>query len=433
MDNYIVRLKNKLVCIYYDDTLVYRIYENNMWGRPKIVLNNVFGKFTAALSQGSINIYCYNRNGQAIRHTSQDLENWDSHMLQDIPENAAVVYPIKDSLIYCKDNTIFLHNREVGKCTRPAVLQLQNITDKHAVLFYQSINTESPAKNIGYTEVSEDNFSSFKSIHTTNYQILDTSFITTTMGIHALYIVKSLFSYQLVYKCKTKQEFDPPIVIFEGQKMESCLLSIINGEVYAFFRYKGQVFSSKKSGETFTKPQVYKYKICKEPTKAIYLSEDAMLSEEFFVNNVYVDSYNPWDIQILPEMYTGFYSFSFDDESKEKEQPIEPEKKVKAAEVVEDMQQPENDLQDQINYMTTVIEKYKSQKEENEQNLEAMRRQEEKYFEKIKNLTNRITVLEQELKKERKKQKDRGETADKGLSKTETEAETKPETKPETE
>lgn len=334
MSNYIIRLKDRLICFYYNDSsIVYKIYENNHWSKLRIAVNNCLSRFTVTLDN-YINIYCTEKDQRLVRYTTHNLISWTNTTLDTIEVPSASVFPVGDSLLYNNLSSLYYKSNDDNEHKylddfikiQDIDFQVQNITNDHIIVFYQSKNDElvkmrksnifskedidESFRNIGYMEVGKTNFSNFKPIHTTNYQIYDVSFITTYDSIHALYIVKSLFSYQLVYKCKSKEEFDQPIVIWEGQRMVNCLLQIIKNELYAFFKHKNQIFVSKKNGNAFSRPEIYKNKICKEQKRAIFISNENMNEKDFFIRNIYVDAYNPWDIQILPELYEDFYYFN---------------------------------------------------------------------------------------------------------------------------
>lgn len=333
MDNYILRLKNKLACFYYGyetKEIFCKTFENNMWGKPTSIVKSCNSDFTVNISD-CVYVFCNVIDKGVFKYSTKDFNDWSYDKLSNTNEEYFNAYIFGKGMIYNRNNIIFLKNNSIEEVLDTFVpinntfFESQFISDEHVLIFYQSKESESVKlkrsniffkeevqesyRNIGYMEVSVDDKSKFKPIHTTQYQIVDVSFITTYNVIHALYIVKSLFSYQLVYKCKVNQEFDTPIVVWEGQKIENCLISIVNNIIYVFFQYRNQIFVSKKRGLTFTKPEIYKYKICNKPKKAIYITEDKMDENEIFLRNVYVDTYSPWDIQIIPDLYETFYYF----------------------------------------------------------------------------------------------------------------------------
>lgn len=432
MNNYIIKLKDKIVSMYYHKgdesdvgSVMCRIFKDNVWQEPTTVVPECNGKFSLSL-EDNISIFCEGM----LYQTDKNIIDWVSEKT-DLPTNATV-HTLGDTTVYSDAHAIFLKETNKDAFSIDEYLQqanldftAQKITNDHMVIFYQSIQSEAVQNrrpnlfskeeieehynNIGYMEVSDGGHGVFRPIHTTYYNIADTSFITTGSKIHALYIVKSMFSYQLVYKCKAGEAFDKPIVVWEGQKMDKCLLSIINGEINVFFRYRGHTFTSKKKGNSFTKPEVYKNKICKITKKATFISEKTMDENDFFVCDVYVDKYNPWDVQILPDMHKSFYLLEQVDQAKQVAQieaipqqpiPITADLSYTYAE-----NPPTWDMakmfQNQIIQDTETImaQEWKTDiKQKPSVDIDIIV-QEQKYLNKIEKLNERVRELEEELKK----------------------------------
>lgn len=427
-DNYIIRQSNnRLICFYNssENSIIYKTYENNRWSPVKELIANTLKKFTVTLSHnGTLYVFCQSIDGDIILCTSdKTLNNWSNKVILKNKSNkkhTVLFYPIIKSSGLCiiynlplddEGPKLVLQNLdESGKWTTPYpidnfspfkgnMFEVQNISNEHLIIFYQSKRTEN---NIGYREVTSDKCSNFKPIHLTSYQIMDTSFVTTNDTIHALYIVKSMFSYQILYRKKLIDGFSNPIVIWEGQKIENCLLSIINNTIVASFKYRGQIFMSfsKNQGETFTRPDIYRNKLCINPKKCIYISEPPMNEKDFYVREIYVDSNNPWDIQILPEMYENFYPTDVKIQDTPKK-TINPEVNSEETQVemknIYNMQLSIKKLEkliiekdEQILYMTNIINRYKSEKEDEDYEKTNI---EKKYTREIQLLNNKISEL----------------------------------------
>ena len=437
-DNYIVRQSgDRLVCFFSsnENSILYRIYENNKWSTIKELLTNTLNRFTVTVAKnGNLYIFCQNLSGDILLCTSdRSLDEWSNKIilknqsdknhtilfqpiikpnglciLYNIPSDSGNLQLVSQNLddtgawaapVPIDDISIFRGN----------IFEVQNVTSEHLLVFYQSNRSEN---NIGYREVTSNKWSDFKPIHLTSYQILDKSFVTTNDSIHALYVVKSIFAHQIIYRKKTTEGFGSPLVIWEGQKMDNCLLSIIDNTIYATFKSRNQMFisSSKDSGDSFTRPEVYKDKICANPKKAIYITETPMNENEYFVREVYVDSLNAWDIQMLPKMYESFYPTKFS----LTKPPIKVATKANASNTgrientnninttnpvehhslqleLKRLQEQNRSKEEQIAYMTNIISNYKSQKEDidfEKSNIE------NKYAKDMQDLKNKIIDLE---------------------------------------
>lgn len=425
-NNYIIRQSNDRLINFFsfkENSIFYKTYENDKWSEATVVLPNTLDNFTVTLSQdGTIYIFCQNLFGDIVLCTcNKNLSNWSNKILLKNQSNkihTILFYPIIKSNGLCiiynvpSDNgssqLISQNVNSAGEWSKPKFIdnllglnsnmfQVQNISSEHLIVFYQSKRNEN---NIGYREIALSRFSDFKPIHLTSYQIVDTSFITTNNAIHALYAVKSMFSYQILYRKKTGDSFDKPVIIWEGQKVDNCLLSIVNSIIYATFKYRGQLFicSSTNQGTTFSKPEIYRNKISTNLKKCIYISENFMDEKKFFVKELYVDKNDTSNIQMLPQLYEMFYK-NIDTKSPienvelnvGKEATVLDTNSTKNVDIIKKLKKDIIDKEEQIVYMTEIINKYKLEKEELEFNRINI---EEKHSKDLDTLNNKILQLE---------------------------------------
>jgi|GEM_PF-2535503 len=428
-DNYIVRQSNdRLTCFFSsnESSILYRTYENDKWSVIKELLTDTLDKFTVTVAQnGTIYIFCQNLDGDIVLCTcDENLGEWSSKIIlkNHAEKNHTILFhPIMRPNGLCilynapsPDGNFQLVSQNLddsGSWTSPApiddiakskgtIFEVQHVTSEHLLVFYQSSRSEN---NIGYREVTSNKWSDFKPIHLTSYQILDTSFMTTNGSIHALYVVKSMFAHQILYRQKTAEGFSAPLVIWEGQKMENCLLFIANNVIYATFRYRSQMFisHSKNNGKSFSRPETYKNKLSSGQKKAIYISELPMSENEFFARELYVDDSKPWDIQILPKIYEQFYpkKLLVKKPPVQRAASVTPSSNAASANNInapdnlelKKLQQEIKNKEEQIAYMATIITNYKSQKEDMDLNKTSI---ETKYSEDIQKLKSKIKELE---------------------------------------
>jgi len=185
------------------------------------------------------------------------------------------------------------------------LFQTQTVSREHMLLFYQACD---PEQCLAYREIAPGRVGALHVLHTTGYQITDASFLTMPEALHALYIVKSPFSCQLLYRRQDAGGLCDPIVIWEAQRLDRCLLYMAEGVLTASCLSGGQVFACTANGAgAFSRPVRLRGAFCAEPIKAVYLSEPAMDAGVFFCRELYTDSVKPWEAQLLTIAPQVFY------------------------------------------------------------------------------------------------------------------------------
>ncbi len=328
---YIVKLKNQtMFCFYHlkEEGIMQKVYKGGKWSKADKLLSSGRENYTVTIDEsGKLYLLCQNIDGDVVLFTNEG-DTWSSKIILKNNSNkvhSVLINPIitergmcliynapSDSGNYIAFQTVdkkgwqppqtidkFISMNEYMFCVQP-------VTHEHLLLFYQMRTAEN---NIGYREITPLKQSSYNIFHTTSYQITSCSFLTTNNAIYVLYVVKSMFSYQLIYRKKEDTEFSNPVVLYEAQKLENCLLFFASGNLYATFIASGQLYQcvSENMGRAFSRPARYRKNFCSNPVKATYISEDMQSEHDFFAREVYVDKRNPCDIQILPELCNTFY------------------------------------------------------------------------------------------------------------------------------
>jgi len=192
------------------------------------------------------------------------------------------------------------------------LFEMQSLGPAHSLVFYNAENNL-----IGYREISPADICAFVPMQRHNETIVDYNFLTVKSGVHALFVSANMFRQRLMYTKKISAKLSEPVVLWEGPRIENCLLSEIKGEMWAFWSVGESLYVAKSKDGIFQKAAVYTQKFCKKPQKAFYISDTP--SENYFTRAVYVDSEHPWDVQILPDIFSDFYP-----QSKAPEIPLPP-------------------------------------------------------------------------------------------------------------
>jgi hypothetical protein len=332
--NYIVKLKDGTIyCFYYIKSfgIAYRVYNLN-WSKETILINDGSPHFSVSLdTNGFIYLFCQDSLGDLYSSTNRS-GTWATKIIlksQSFKFNnvllRAIIAENGMSLIY---NTFFEEDKSsylvfqdlnedglwspykrIDKYTKANkhTYSLQMTSGTHGLIFYQC---RTPENTLGYRELMPGKIGSFCQFYKSGYQIIDTSYLTTSTTVHILIIVKNIFSTSIIYRKKEDLDFLPPIVLWEGGRLANCLLSFVNNSLHATYMNNGSLYicTSIDKGDSFSRPIRYKKKLCTTPVKATYLSLLDEDDSDYFVREVYVDKYTPWDIQILPELCNNFYN-----------------------------------------------------------------------------------------------------------------------------
>ena len=184
---------------------------------------------------------------------------------------------------------------------------IQKINQDNFVLAYQKKNKD---VQIGFKQIKNGNISDFVTIHKTGYQIVDYSFVMYNDDIHYIYVIKTLFSSQVIYKKKNKNGISNPVILFDGQKIKSCNIAVLNNNLFCSFILNNTLFycQSEDFGDSFLGIVKYKKPISQDVVKAKFLQINSILNSS--INQVYLDSKNPLNIYMLPELLPNIFNKS---------------------------------------------------------------------------------------------------------------------------
>ena len=420
-NNYILRLKNSLLSFYYleDKGIMVKKYENGKFSQPEVLFQDALPDFTLSIKNGEPNIFCRDKSGsiflisrqndvysaQAIlKNKSEQVHKILFHslgqdknmsLIYNIPETGKRYKLLKQSLsedgVWDKPKDI-----DIFQGFKDKMFSIQTIGQNHHIIIYMDAGG-----TLGYREINPEKHSEFCPIAPLSDNILDYSILATNDAIHFLYITGNFFNLRLMYKKKTDDTFTKPIILWEGQRIDNCLLWINSDDLIASFMSGKSLYMQKSTnnGNTFYQPEIYKNKFCLNPIRASYISEMPMDKSDFFVREVYIDMYNPWDVQILPDISRNFLPDVIIPEPV----PVEPEIKEpepKPAEnttpdmIMERLNKIASENQDlryryakaaeELNERTNIMERMKRSFEEDRQ----------KYESEIVSLKNNLAVLE---------------------------------------
>jgi len=328
---YIIRANNYIGAFYHirQRGVIRRIYLKGRWQAEECIAENCRENFTVHYEKEIIYIFCQDSQGDIISVTINDTDNIIKRrvVLKNQYDHIVPVtlYPIiteKELVIIYNsanidDKSNYLMIQKLNENARwesasridkywSDSFDVQRAANDHLLLFYQ---TRSPENNLGYREITPSRQSDYITYYTTKYYIPDTSCLTTDEGVHTLFVVRSMFSCQLIYRRNMTGSFTGPIVLYEAQRIENCLLFIVKGHLFITFVSSGNLYIcvSEDNGASFSQPVRYRNKFCQNPEKAFFITQESQSEKSVFLRQVYVDRSSPWDVQIIPELSEDFF------------------------------------------------------------------------------------------------------------------------------
>ena len=308
-----------------DGALICRHNEKGRLSPEVCLLDGARKHFTAALRNGEPVLFCQDEEGNTLMFAERGGE-WFSRPARHNPG-------CRDMLItpmFGEHGMYIIHNEEEGDgkylCGRhtnekgvwqPALridaylplyrepYEAQATSASHTLLFYQSGAGENL---LGYREITPTRFGPYQRIHS-GKNIMDASFLTTEDAVFALFVVRSVFSSQLLFRYRAEAAFSAPLLLWEAPKIDDVLLMFINGKLYATCVSGNRLYTaiSENRGASFSKMDIYKGKFCFEPAKAAFAASVPQREDTLFARQIYIDRNAPWDAQMTPEMYEKFY------------------------------------------------------------------------------------------------------------------------------
>lgn len=306
--NYIFRNNNQLIQLFYEDNNIWKKEHNNDLEKEKIILENRKSNFTASKYKDKIYIFSQNLKGDILLSIMDEIHIQEQTILKNQSGSSKAYkvffYPLITSssitLIYNAffDNNHVLLIQKMGeqgkwekaikldiiKLFKNQILFYEKLDEAHGLFFYQK--KDKNAYKLGFREININNYSEFKPIYTTSNQIIDITTLSTNKGICTAFIIKGLFSYQLIF-IKKEKDFNNPIVISENQVLDKPLLFLAD-KLYLFFISGTNIFYcySTNYGDSFSSPEKYKKDKGSEIHKAFYCCPDntTYLGKEIYVN-----------------------------------------------------------------------------------------------------------------------------------------------------
>lgn len=325
--SYVIKGKNRALTsfFYNNNSIFYRSYIEGKWENKGSLINEVKNNFSVNISdEGNIYVICQGLNGDVILINNEE-KIWKSRViLKNKGDNSANIlfYAfIKKSemeLLYSCDydgkNSKIMRQRVLKDKKSQGAEFIDNALsipegcfkvqkfDKGYVILYQKRENEN---QLCYREIIDNTVSEYMLCHKTAYKIVDTAFVRDKEDIYFLYVIKGMFSFQLVFRKKDKNGLSLPKIVYEGQSINKCSIFCSKGDIYACFSMNKQLFyaKSQNKGEDFSRPVRDKRYGGINWEKAFFCGYGEY---SFKVNEIFIDK-DRGSFPMGEEFFDGFY------------------------------------------------------------------------------------------------------------------------------
>lgn len=319
---------NSLYFFFYSDgKILMKKGEHSCFSVPEVIIEGVSSNFSVCLSpEGEPYVLCISHSG-GIYICRETSKLWEKKLLlentafqQNTMQFSLFFQKDKIHLIYSMPSEDGKHHYIMSLICRKGVWEkpykidsflpfrqggflIHEIEKNHIVLYYKTQDNKVCSREMLMDPII---LGTRNVLIPTSMYCMDLSFLTSQNKIHLAYIVKGSFSSQLLYKNKAQNGISQPIVLFEGQRLESCLLFEMQSRLYLFWMAGGQLFYvvSDHQGESFSNPSKYQGNYSKQPIKVEYIGGK---EESWVCNEVFLDREMQNEIWILPELDASFY------------------------------------------------------------------------------------------------------------------------------
>lgn len=333
-NNYLIQTSNGQLWyfFYYDKSINYKLYDNNNWIKETEVIKDISSNFSVSLTEDDeIYIFCQDLAGNVLL-CLYESNKWSIKKILENQTNE--IYDISFQMLFSNQSLNLIYSMPIAgekhaqlvyqsrdniKWESPQILDniipfknvpfiIQKLNNSLCVAFYERKSRDS---TLGYREfsISKRKWGSFNPFHSTIYTYTDQSFLTTEDTIHVLYVVKTGFSYQLIYKNKTDSEWNKQMLIYENNRIEMCSLFIVNTELWLVWYSNSQLYTcvSYNNGKTFTKSNRYQSKYGNLPLKAFFATNLKQKEESLYIREILLYDKATPELMFIPELYPDFY------------------------------------------------------------------------------------------------------------------------------
>ncbi len=341
--SYIVKNESGFVSYYTQNNILYkRSFINNKWSKAVVIQSGVKPYFSLNTAQNDskvvifihsikneIHFIYFDEKGEFKSRPILESTNLSSnpYFFCMIEENIfTIIYAYqmeKNNYTIAKmqlingswsDSTVI--DRAYSSNNTPFIVQ--KVAENHYLLFY---DVHQNSLNLCYREISTNVVSDRVVYHSTLYNLIDKTLLITNTSIYTAFILKSMFSCQLLFRQKTENGYKNVKVVAEGTKIKNITMFIHDECVYITYTVGNDIYyiyGNDCDDVQFSKPQ----KLSKNLSINEYIKKACVINPERKYNQLIVNEKMPFQPIIITEINPFFQKVTFKNIEKI-EEPVE--------------------------------------------------------------------------------------------------------------
>ncbi|MBR4016031.1 MAG: hypothetical protein IKI88_07540 [Anaerotignum sp.] len=265
---------------YYEQGNIFcRCYAANGWTAPQRIAEKTFPVFSLCQYQDTVYLLYSGDGGQLYLASSVDFSQWEHRPMMTGTHHTGqtkfFILPTEDAfhVVYHLptestgvDSLVYTSFRE-GQWEKPYQIDrflpmhqtpffARRLSREHVIFYYRTGRNVISAREMLLTPYT---MGSVTPLIQTPSPCIDVSIVNDSEKIHMLYIVRSLFRTQVVYQYKHTAAISTPRILWEDGNCDNCVIYLENGNVVAMWTVNGQPMRciSQNGGSNFGPAERY--------------------------------------------------------------------------------------------------------------------------------------------------------------------------------
>ena len=376
--------KGELFLFYSDgESILQKKYERGAWSRGQAIIRSVEESISLWAAEDNIYILCRGTDGDIYFCKKIDDAKWERRVIYkdtgggDISSdfyffaNKSVfnlIYTIRGEDAGKKGQKLMHTSFTGGNWSMPfeidRIAPLENtsfIAEKPGeggvALYYKCVDGSFCSREVKLSPLAFGRENTFVK---SGPGIRDISVLSDGSSVYTAYVLRSMFSVQIVFRQKSGDELLNPIMVWEGPRAEDCLLFMSEGILYISWTTNGIAYFSRydQSRGIFSMPQRARDGSPGRRIKGEYIDLQGVPS--FQSREIFVSGEGAWDIQIPAFLRDGFFKDIKDTpviimEEKKEAPEKDPENKEKLRNRLEEYQKQSTQRENEIASLSKML------------------------------------------------------------------------------
>lgn len=277
MQNQLVKLfktNDNILLLFYtgENSIFLKKYINNKWTSPFQIIEGCRNAFNVCGTNGNIYLLCGDNKGNVYVCKEKQNGAWEKKIILKGGENTlkskffiysgksslSLIYNISEPENSC-DSMMFTHFA-LGQWEKPNKIQnfikfrdnpyfINLLEENHVINFYKDTEQNLCCREFLINPLTIG--ASYQLIPSGSFT-KDISILPHNEKIHILYFTVTKFSYQLIYRYKANNSISRPVIIWEGQRAESCAVYTTENKIFITWIADGTAYYTYSNDEGYT-------------------------------------------------------------------------------------------------------------------------------------------------------------------------------------